>query len=261
GVQPGGYRLVLNAPQTGGGVMQIEIAKIEVGKQALEHDFSIAAARPGILRGKVGFDRMHLPSGRLLLALENASRLPSPFPMALGARLTGPKTVVAANGSFEIHAAPGEYRLLAMDLATGVLLHRSEDSVTIKAGKVTASRLEVSLAFARITLAPVVSGGRMARVSRLQVEVDSPGNPANVRIRPVLANIDRGHGLLLAPGEGVVELFLPCFETRVLARSAAYHLVGMGTRARAPALGEIEFLPNPAKTTKVVLPVGPPTDY
>lgn len=256
-LQPGSYEVKLLLPQAHhrGGYVEMALEQVQVGETELEQAFDVSSALPGGLAGSVSLHGEALPIERvvvLAIPAEHSGYWP-PF---------GQDGVVWAHvgsdGSYDLTAADGDYRLALVDVATRIPLVQSLESVTVRSGEVLRRDLEVRLALVEVTLraeredAPVVA-------ARLEVVVESDLGPQFFGG----PDWDSGVGVSLAEGETQFELFLPERPVRFLVWSRAGELLREGDRWQGESRGPLakeEILPEVGNNNAVEITVGDPPD-
>jgi len=252
GLATGEHQLRVVFPHRGGrgGHVEVEVEKLRVEGADLKRDFDLAAVRPGSIRGKVAVSGVEVPNQRLAVCAYMAPK------EGIMAWREEPYVVepLAADGSFELPAAPIRQRLEVVDLATRVPL-AVKQNVTVAGGRATEVNLDVPLVLVRVRLVPETKG-EVAAAGRLEVLVRHPRLRVDLPSPDGMSPFDTGVGPELAGRTADVELLLPPVPTKLVVR--AYHARVYENQWEEPPLGEASLTPEAGEPTVVEIEVKVP---
>lgn len=255
GLPAGAYdlRLSLRAHPRALESVRFPIATVTIADSDLERTFELPGKLGSELHGEVEFAGTTMPIEQLMVAAEPVDRpgLAGPHQIwSLPAR-----AVLSPAGGFSLRVTPGDYHVAVIDLATGLDLNLGADDVTVGADAAEC-RVRLALGTVRATLRG--RDGADVVVSRL--ELRSPP-PAGSPFRTWLMNPDAdfGVGVLVQPGQQVVEFLAPIGSVSMYARSNASMLMPRHAGAGPPApLGTAEVSVKRDKVAEVEVEIRPP---
>ena len=147
---------------------------------------------------------------------------------------------------------PGDYYLRAIDLATGVTVHESQASVSIRAAKTVAPTLNIALGFVRVSIQP--EDGPMPVLSHLEIAVDSDRAQTQT-LSSAGGELGGFSGMPLAPETTALALLLPIEDCTLRAYNGRLWMATGRGRAAITHLGEVEFTPRLKEMLRVELSV------
>jgi hypothetical protein len=149
---PGTEQLFLVVPQPPrhGAALRIPVGKVTIDSTDVAFDLDLTAHRPGSIAGKLAVTGVEIPFGRLAVV---ATRLVGGDPTMVthAEQLRRRHWALAADdGSYTIPVAPGSYSIEVVDVATGVVLLPTDETIEVVAGKRVTRDLAIPLATLRI---------------------------------------------------------------------------------------------------------------
>ena len=256
GLAKGSYPLMLRVPlgDGSGGYVNVTLPAVRVRTEDVVKEVDISERMPATIHGKVEFTGAALPPGRLLLVAEKKAGANQFSFNGLGNRLAGTSCLVGRDGTYRLPVAKGSYRVLAIDLATGALLHQGEEYVRVTAGEKSAQKVKIQLALVRVA----IQQGEDVKATRLQINVKHPADGQNAQMMAFLQaqrNYDYGNGLAIAPGVKEIELFLPPLDVELKARSLRHNIDSTLQQRTSPPAGSLEFRPVVGQSSHVKLKI------
>ncbi len=161
--------LVVPLPPRQGAALKIPMTTVRIGKDDVAVDVDIGKYLPSAVTGKVSFAGAEFPSGRLAVVTTRVDKDNERWIDHNEQLRRRHWALVAADGTFEIPAAPGRYSLEAIDVATGVTLVKEGDPVLVVAGKPTKRDLRVLVVEATVQF-EAEGKGRLG-AERVQIRV------------------------------------------------------------------------------------------
>ncbi|MDO8349228.1 MAG: carboxypeptidase regulatory-like domain-containing protein [Planctomycetota bacterium] len=165
--------LVLPTPPRQGSALRIPVQTVRIGKDDLDLAVDVAAQLPGTITGKLSVAGAAVPSGRLAVitipVVDDSDRQPH------AERIRCRHWTLADDGGvFAIPAATGNYRLEVVDIATGVMLGKSQENGDVRSGKATAMDLRIEVVEMTVELE---TGLARHGADRLQIQDASDRRP------------------------------------------------------------------------------------
>jgi len=137
-----------------------------------------------------------------------------------------------------VRVGPGTYKLLLIDLATGVALATTKTDVKVRAGGQETAALETELASVHVTLAPEDKGKPVALVDRIEVRHEAKNATQKIVGND---NYEQAMSVGLAAGQAEVTLLLPAGNAVLLARNNVTSIRTDDQRWNVPPVGRQEI--------------------
>ncbi len=255
GLGLGHYTLMLQvptAPRTGGALF-LPIESFRVRAKGLDREFDIAGDRASKVRGRITFPAASTALENLVVTAEPSFE-GSPFWHRGYDAPSGMRAFVAGDGTFEIAATDGSYRLSVFDLALGIVVANSK-TFTVKGADVTQ---DVAVPLTTVTIEWKGTGEKMATIARVELRSMLEADKAMGNALEADDSYDMGRGLRLEHGVTSLQLALPPGDHCLIARNNAARL-RIEQNEPMPSLGKLEFaLPGDGKKTLVIEVIPPP---
>jgi hypothetical protein len=260
-VAPGYYELCVLIPrdQRRGGAMQIPLEPIRVRQRDIELDLDASADRPGRIRGKVVLRGEAIDPARLLVVAGPASsRSPWSYYYRNNIDISGARSQVRADGTYDLEVEQGSHELSVIDVVTGVTLCETLVPVEIEGADSVERDLEVALTRVRVKVLPKKKGGSVA-ASWLDIDVELPQPEAFQMMMFFSDSQNRkpsGWSLQGYTGD-VIDLILPLYKTRLRVQTDVGRLARTKIKPNS-VIGEHEFTPEAGKVAEIEIEVEVP---
>ncbi|GAB4140404.1 MAG: hypothetical protein Fur0037_06940 [Planctomycetota bacterium] len=260
GVRLANYLLVVVIPSRPrqGSELFVPIEPFRVRAQGIEKEFDISGDLPGTIEGRISFPKAGVPFHRLCVVAQVASAELQSFFNPLNPVYLGPRTLVGPGGRFSLLTGPGTYRIQLVDLATNLLLWKSEKPVDVRADRPVGIEVAPELAELIVRWKPEKEGAPMALFDRIEMRVTPVANDAQNRVFfGGNDNYDFGVGIDVPPDAREVEVVVPPSKITFLARSSFGSVDPQSQRNGNVPLGRADFETSEGARA-VEIPIGPP---
>lgn len=259
GVKPGYYEVCLYIPQNvrlGNGFL-IPLEPIRVRQKSIDLEIDASRDTPGRIRGKVAVTGVEFDTTRLLVV----ARSPNPLDLwtysyRSNIDLSGSRSQVQSDGTFDIELITGSHRLVLIDMLTGVSMSETEVPVDVGPGEPVVRNFRLDLVAVRVKIEPKEQGGSTA-ASWLDIDVDSTGAAALQMWFGGVSTNKKPTGVSLVGQRGELNLILPLRKTKLRVRSDASRLARDKQKILA-VIGESELIPQSGKVNEVKIVVEVP---
>lgn len=255
--------LVLPSPPRLGGSLALPIEPLRVRPGGVQRDFDASLDAPARLTGRVTFARAEIPFDRLVVVAQAIDPDNNSAVFYTNRQLNGPRSFVAADGTFALGVVSGTHHLHLVDMATRLIVASTTEPQTVKPGGTATRDLAAALTEVAVRLVPEADGKPMALVDRLEVRLQ-PKSEQNAGQRVVFAagndNHDFGSGMPVPDGVSAVTLQLPEGQATLFARNGIAALRVDDNRHQNPPLARDEFEVVAEPRREIALKVGPPPE-
>jgi protocatechuate 3,4-dioxygenase beta subunit len=231
------FTLVLPSPPRCGGNMLLPLEPFRVRKDGVRRDIAADAEQPGTIGGTVAFKNAAAPFDRLVVVAQQVAEDQQQIYYS-NQQYNGPRSFVGADARFSVRVGPGTYKLILIDLATGVALATTKTDVKVRAGGQETTALEAELESVHVTLAPEDKGKPTALVDRIEVRHEAKNATQKMNGND---NYEQAMSVGLAAGQTELTMLLPAGNAVLLARNNVTSIRTDDQRWNVPPLGRQEL--------------------
>lgn len=269
GVELGNYLLVVVQPARprDGEALYLPLEPFRVRPEGIDRVFETKRDKPGRIRGTVRFPRSGVPFDRVVAIAQRVNEDQPMFFSPFNIDYSGIRAFLDDEGRFALPVGPGKYRVRLVDVATGISLHATEETLVVDADQEVPLELAPVLHEVLLRVRKDPEAAEMAMIDRIELRVtpkpkdNAAGGAAVVMMGGDNENYDTGIGIRVQPGEQDVLVVVPEGQVRCHARNNVVQIRVDNERWNQVALGKADFETSdkPGKL-EVEVKVGAPPD-